>query len=99
MLYRSLSQLERQFGRDGKRAWYDSAAWRAYGPRYGQGTPRSLRLLWRPADQPDPITEITAPARAAARPRHTPYRKNVMRGESVSACLSLGGRALFKKKK
>src|SRR3546814_6806776 len=51
-LFRSfLSQLERQFGRDGKRAWYDSAAWRAYGPRYGQGTLRSLRLLWRPADQ------------------------------------------------
>src|SRR3546814_3141002 len=69
MLYRSLSQLERQFGRDGKRAWYDSAAWRAYGPRYGQGTLRSLRPLWRPADQPEPITRITAPARPAARPR------------------------------
>ncbi|TVR95135.1 MAG: conjugal transfer protein TraG [Rhodospirillales bacterium] len=30
LLYQSLGQLERQFGRDGKRAWYDSAAWRAY---------------------------------------------------------------------
>ena len=30
MLYQSLGQLERQFGREGKRAWYDSAAWRSY---------------------------------------------------------------------
>ena len=30
MLYQSLGQLERQFGWEGKRAWYDSAAWRAY---------------------------------------------------------------------
>ena len=30
MLYQSLGQLERQCGREGKRAWYDSAAWRAY---------------------------------------------------------------------
>ncbi len=30
MLYQSLGQLERQFGKEGKRAWYDSAAWRAY---------------------------------------------------------------------
>lgn len=30
MLYQSLGQLEGQFGRAGKRAWYDSAAWRSY---------------------------------------------------------------------
>ncbi len=30
MLYQSLGQLERQFGKEGKRAWYDSAAWRSY---------------------------------------------------------------------
>src|SRR3546814_13325814 len=82
MLYRSLSQLERQFGRDGKRAWYDSAAWRAYGPRYGQGTLRSLRLLWRPADQPEPITGITAPARPAARPRQPPEGVKTSRNTS-----------------
>src|SRR3546814_7303241 len=83
MLYRSLSQLERQFGRDGKRAWYDSAAWRAYGPRYGQGTLRSLRLPWRPADQPEPITGITAPARPAARPRQPPEGVKTSRKPSV----------------
>src|SRR3546814_4807656 len=83
MLYRSLSQLESQFGRDGKRAWYDSAAWRAYGPRYGKGTLRSLRLLWRPADQPEPITGITAPARPAARPRQPPEGVKTSRKPSV----------------
>src|SRR3546814_18713454 len=67
MLYRSLSQLERQFGRDGKRAWYDSAAWRAYGPRYGQGTLRSLRILWRTEDQPEPNTGLQATDRKDGR--------------------------------
>src|SRR3546814_12396234 len=72
MLYRSLSQLERQFGRDGKRAWYDSAAWRAYGPRSGQGTLRSLRLPWPPSDQPEPHTGTHEPALSAARPPPPP---------------------------
>ncbi len=30
MIYQSLAQLEEQFRKTGKRAWYDSAAWRSY---------------------------------------------------------------------
>ncbi|HSZ90675.1 MAG TPA: TraM recognition domain-containing protein [Acetobacteraceae bacterium] len=30
MLYQSTAQLEEQWGREGKRAWYDGVSWRGY---------------------------------------------------------------------
>jgi type IV secretion system protein VirD4 len=45
LLYQSVGQLEEQWGRDGKRAWYDSVSWRAYAAVQDLDTARELSAL------------------------------------------------------
>lgn len=43
LLYQSTGQIERQWGRDGKRAWFDSVSWRAYAAVQDLETARELQ--------------------------------------------------------
>ena len=42
LLYQSVGQLEEQWGRDGKRAWYDGVSWRGYAAVQDLDTAREL---------------------------------------------------------
>jgi type IV secretion system protein VirD4 len=42
MLYQSIGQLEQQWGREGKRAWYESVTWRSYAAIKDIDTAREL---------------------------------------------------------
>lgn len=42
LLYQSVGQLEEQWGREGKRAWYDGVSWRAYAAVQDFDTAREL---------------------------------------------------------
>ena len=45
LLYQSVGQLEEQWGRDGKRAWYDGVSWRGYAAVQDLDTARELSAL------------------------------------------------------
>jgi type IV secretion system protein VirD4 len=45
LLYQSVGQLEEQWGREGRRAWYDSVSWRGYAAVQDLDTARELSAL------------------------------------------------------
>ena len=45
LLYQSVGQLEEQWGRDGKRAWYDGVSWRGYAAVQDLDTARELSAV------------------------------------------------------